>query len=294
MKKTYLFLALLSLFFIKISAGTIYFVSPCAFNAGDYYSCPDLYYDFKNYQTIKIELQEFKNNEKNNQTKLKDAIIIFGGGGILDTTKPLSSLYNNMDLSNKCFHWGSGSNRLNVNEIDWELSANFIDIKKDVLKHFILVGRRDYLDNYYKNHVYVPCVSCKLPYLKQKYEIKRRIGIVNHAWLKLINKPQFPQINMNLKKYTIEEIIRFIGESEVIITSSFHGAYWGLLLNKKVIINGNWSSKFDTLKYPLVLLSDNLEKDIQNCVVPPADYLNECIDLNNAFYEKIMKLIEQY
>ena len=110
-------------------------------------------------------------------------------------------------------------------------------------------------------------------------------------WIKLIKKPQFPQINMNLAKYKIDEIIRFIGESEIIITSSFHAAYWALLLNKKVIINGNWSNKFDTLKYPPVLLSDNLENDIQNCIVPPTDYLNECIDLNDAFYKKVMNLI---
>jgi hypothetical protein len=235
---------------------------------------------------------EFNINEKNRNNKLKNTIVIFGGGGILDVTSTMSCLYNNMDVSNKCFHWGSGSNRLNLNVIDWKLAKDEIDVKDDVLKNFCLVGRRDYQNNYYENHTYVPCVSCKLQYFKKRYEIKRRIGVVNHTGLKLIKNFSFPKIDMNLTKYKIDEIIKFIGESEIIITSSFHAAYWGLLMNKKVLINGNWSSKFDTLKYKPTLLSGDLEKDILNCYVPPKDYLDECINLNDAFYEKIMRLLK--
>lgn len=75
-----------------------------------------------------------------------------------------------------------------------------VDIYDDIFENFIFVGRRDYLKNYYYNHEYVPCVSCKLDLLQNSYKIKRTFNA------------------------------------------------------KKVIINGSWSSKFDTLKYKPTLL----------------------------------------
>lgn len=295
MKKVYYFSILITLFFLRNASADpekIYFVSNGGSNAGDYYCSPELYYDFENYQVIKINTHKLVSSESTSELKLKDAIIIFGGGGIIDVTKRMNSFYKNLDPSNKCFHWGSGSNRLNPEKTHWELNTDEIEIKDDTLKNFILVGRRDYLDSYYENHTYVPCVSCKLPYLKLKYKIKRRIGVVDHMSIKINKRFKFPRISMNLDKFKIDEIIKFIGESEIIITSSFHAAYWALLLNKKVIINKNWSSKFDTLKYQPALFSGNLERDIRSCIVPPADYLKECIELNDAFYQRVMSSIQ--
>ena len=96
------------------------------------------------------------------------------------------------------------------------------------------------------------------------------------------------KIRTALNKYNIKQIIKFIGESEIIITGSYHAAYWSQLMNKKVIINGNWSSKFDTLKYKPVLLSDNIENDILALKTVPKNYLDECININDNFYKKIM------
>ena len=262
----------------------IYFINCGGSNAGDKFCSPNLFYDFKNYE-IKYS------NNFNIVNKLKNSIVIFGGGGILDTNVKRNKYYKNIDKSNIYFHWGSGSNKLNVKKAKWKINKNEIKANFDKLENFIYVGRRDYFKNYLKNHEYLPCVSCKIPELKLKYEIKRRIGIIQHMWLQQIKNMNYPTINMNLSKYSIKKIIEFIGESEVIITGSYHAAYWSLLMGKKVIINGNWSSKFDYLKYKPIILSDNLENDILNCKVAPLEYLDECIDINNKFYEKIMNYI---
>ena len=108
-------------------------------------------------------------------------------------------------------------------------------------------------------------------------------------FLKKINGLDYPTIDMNLTKHKIDEIIRFIAESEIILTSSYHGAYWGFLLNKKVVINGNWSTKFDTLKYQPAHLSNDLSSDIEKCVQPSTDYLHECMELNDQFYQTVMQ-----
>jgi len=264
----------------------IIFISCQGNNAGDVYCSPHFYYNFNDY---KIEYT----NKWESVNKTKNDIIIFGGGGIIDTNKDRNKYYKTLEKNNFYFQWGSGSNKLNIKEIDWKPSPSEIDINDDILENFIFVGRRDYLKNYYNNHEYVPCVSCKIKLLQNNYKIKRKIGIIQHMWLKQIKNLNYPSITMNLSNYNIDEIIKFIGESEIIITGSFHGAYWAHLMQKKVIINGSWSSKFDTLKYKPTILSNNLENDIKECVVPPPEYLKECVELNDKFYNKITnKIIE--
>jgi len=264
----------------------IIFISCGGKNAGDLYCSPHLFYNFNDYKV------EYTNNW-DSIYKSKNNIIIFGGGGIIDTNKDRSKYYKNLEKSNFYFHWGSGSNKLNLKEINWKPSPNEIDINDDILENFIFVGRRDHLKNYYDKHEYVPCVSCKIKLLQNNYKIKRKIGIIQHMWLKQIKNLNYPSISVNLGKYNINEIIKFIGESEIIITGSFHGAYWSLLMQKKVIINGNWSSKFNTLKYKPIILSSNIENDIKKCVIPPPEYLKECIELNDKFYHKIKNKITE-
>lgn len=264
----------------------IYFCHCDCKNAGDGLGSPKLYYDFNNdyeFRTISPIAEASKIR--------KSSIIIFGGGGIIDTNSERNKLYKNLDPTNILIHWGSGSNKLNLKKINWAIAKNEKEFDNDLLENFEIVGRRDYLDSYLPNHEYVPCVTCKLKYLKYEYEIKRRIGIVQHMWLKQISNMDYPTISMNLGKYNIEQIIKFIGESEVIITGSYHAAYWGLLLRKKVIINGNWSSKFDTLKYKVQELTDNIEEDIDKCKIPPETYLDECIEINDNFYKKVLNII---
>jgi hypothetical protein len=263
----------------------ILFINCGGCNAGDKYSSPYLYYDFSDCKTI--ILTDFATINKYN-----NVFVIFGGGGIIDTSYDKNIYYKTLNNSNTYFHWGSGSNKLNTKFVNWNISKNEKYFDYDKLDNFEIVGRRDYLEKYIYNHTYVPCVSCKLPQLKKMYNTKRAIGVIQHMWLKQINLP-YKTISMNLKKYTIDEIIEFIGESEIIITGSFHAAYWGLLLGKKVLINGSWSSKFDTLKYKPSLLTNNLEDDINKCIIPPNDYLSECIQLNDDFYKKIMSIITQ-
>ena len=274
----------------KTKPKKIIFVSCGGNNAGDKFCSPHLYYKFDEY---KIEHYSGLSSRGswNRINKSRNSIVIFGGGGIIDTNNDKHNHYKKLEKSNMYFHWGSGSNKLNIKNIDWKPAKNEINVHDDILENFIFVGRRDYLDKYYNNHEYVPCVSCKLEQLQNNYKVKRRIGIIQHMWLKQIRNLNYPTITMNLSKYDISKIIKFIGESEIIVTGSFHGAYWSLLMKKKVIINGSWSSKFDTLKYKPVTLSKNIEDDIKKCIIPPTDYLEECIRLNDTFHSKILNTI---
>lgn len=266
---------------------TIYFWFIGGENAGDFYCNPGLFYDFS------------QNNKYNlispipkNKLSIKNSIIIFGGGGIY--TNSNIEILKKIDKSNILINWGSGLNFIDKRKIT-EYYGHEIT-KPPFDKIFDLSGFRDfkiipmYKSNQLTNYRYLPCVSCKLDGLLKKYKIKRKIGLVEHMWLVPLDEFNYEKINMNLTKYSIEEILKFIGESEYIITSSFHGMYWATLMNKKVIIYKCWSSKFYTFKYKPVIYSGNLKKDLKKCKTYPKS-LKECIRLNDCFYKKYLKII---
>jgi len=271
---------------------TIFFFNNIGDNAGDYYCSPKLYYNFDGFDVIHRTLNPTIFNTLKDEPNFNSSYVIFGGGGIIDTNSDIKTFYDTLPKTNIYFHWGSGSNRINLNQVNWKINDKEIKFVDSDFENFKLIGRRDYIEKYKQNHSYVPCVSCKLPQLKKKYINQRRIGIVQHAWLKQINL-NYPTINMNLSNYDIDNIIKFIGESEIIITGSFHGAYFGLLMGKTVLINGNWSSKFDTFKYKPTLLTNDIEKDIVEANIAPNNYLDECIELNDNFYKKILTIISE-
>jgi exopolysaccharide biosynthesis predicted pyruvyltransferase EpsI len=76
----------------------------------------------------------------------------------------------------------------------------------------------------------------------------------------------------------IEETIRLLGSADVIVTNSYHGAYWGILLGRKVFVVEAWSSKFNAMKHKPFFLGkgDNWE-----------DYINEVQVYNTALEESI-------
>jgi hypothetical protein len=266
----------------------IIFIENGGTNAGDVYSSPRHYFPFPELDVQSMSYQKFRNTFQ----YLSNKIIVFGGGGVLDVNKQMSNLYKELPGNNIYIHWGSGSNTLNQKGVDWELSAEEINVTSDDLSKFLYVGRRDYLDYYKPNEFYVPCSSAMLSDLSNGFKTKRRIGRIKHSWLfQDLSVKKIPTISMNLDKLSLKKIIKFIGESEVVVTSSYHAAYWGLLMNKKVIVEKNWSSKFENLKYKPVFLESEMEEAIQKIVPVDPDYLVESRKLNINFYNKIINLV---
>ena len=133
---------------------------------------------------------------------------------------------------------------------------------------------------------YVPCVSCMHSVFDEKYDETEEIGIVFHKDTvgKKITE-QFKHLPCTSNTTDLESLIQFIGKHETIITNSYHAMYWSMLLNKKVAVIPN-SSKFYDFKYKPVFTSfeDSL-KDAKNAK-RQTGVLEECRQLNLAFYEK--------
>ena len=156
------------------------------------------------------------------------------------------------------------------------------------LSDFDLIGVRDFKQNL----PWVPCASCMHPALHKKYEIKNDVIWFEHK--KQIIKdfgsdsiPLFVNSGSN-----IDQTIELLGSANVILTNSYHGAYWGTLLGKKVIVVGPWSSKFYLMRHQPVLISadDSWKAAVDKTKLYP-DALDECVAATEKFWNKIKEQI---
>jgi len=174
--------------------------------------------------------------------------------------------------------WGAGHNG------PLEKRGTAIVKYPDWLMSFDQVGIRDWN----QNQPWVPCASCMHPALTKKYAIKNDVIFFEHKKQLIKNFgndsiPRFVNSGSN-----IDQTIELLGSANIILTNSYHGAYWGMLLGKRVIVVDAWSSKFLSMKHmPHILSRDNDWKDIVDNVVVDIDALDECREATEEFWEKI-------
>ena len=169
--------------------------------------------------------------------------------------------------------WGAGHNKTNGIIKTYNVSPS----------KFGFFGTRDFG----LNNDWVPCVSCLHPIFDSKYKIEHEIGVVFHK----INKDK-PKVLDKFKEYpstmnsvSLEEIVTFIGSCETIITDSYHGMYWSLLLGKKVM-RFSESSKFLDFKYPVIKTTPDDFKRHLKLLNPFSGIKEEARSINIEFAQK--------
>ena len=86
----------------------------------------------------------------------------------------------------------------------------------------------------------------------------------------------------------IDQTIELLGSANIILTNSYHGAYWGVLLGKKVIVVEPWSSKFLSMKHaPWILKRDQDWKEVVDQIEIRDSALDDCQDATTKFWAKI-------
>ena len=174
--------------------------------------------------------------------------------------------------------WGAGHN----SPLDKRGEADILF--PDWLMNFDEVGIRDWD----QNQPWVPCASCMHPALDKKYAIKNDVIFYEHKKQLIKNfgndsMPRFVNSGNN-----IDQTIELLGSANIILTNSYHGAYWGVLLGKKVIVVEPWSSKFLSMKYaPWILKRDQDWKDVVDLVKIREGALESSRLATTNFWEKI-------
>lgn len=181
--------------------------------------------------------------------------------------------------------WGAGINSdddLEFHEIRWPKS--FIRYQK--------IGIRDFHTS--AKFEWVPCASCMHPALQKSYSIKNEIIFFEHK-KQLIKSSEFGSDSIPRfinSGSNIEQTIELLGSANIILTNSYHGAYWGTLLKKKVILVGSWSSKFKWFKFrPRFLERKESWQDVVDEVVIYENALDECRQKNLNFWEDVKQYL---
>ncbi len=143
------------------------------------------------------------------------------------------------------------------------------------LKDWDLLGNRD-VD--IPGTEWVPCVSCMSPLFDEEYEIEHEVVSYMNAL-----KYSHPNMPYATNRGTFEEAIRFIGSGAIVITNSYHGAYWATLLGRAAVIVNPYNSKFYQYKHQPAMQN---EKPIS---YPEA--LEECREANIKFNHKVKEII---
>jgi hypothetical protein len=206
---------------------------------------------------------------------LKNDVIILGGGGMLNFNNKWNEQINRiLNLCDNVISWGIGRNTHN----EWGMPTTKIDYEK-----FKLLGVRDWMPELrVPNERFVPCAFCLMPWLSEKRKTRRKWGVVEH-WNFPIHAFDSYKIDKIVNANSIEVIRDFILTSDVIITNTYHIAYWSALALKKCILFSPFSSMFKYLKYLPVKFSGDLNVD--------TNALSECRKLNLDFLHDVKKIL---
>lgn len=243
-------------------------------NVGDLYSSPLDYFEFK--EAKKINFLDL-HLSRNHSIILPD--LIFGGGGMLhDIFIDILKKFTIHPNKQKLIFWGAG---INEHDIDKQYFPAF-------LNRFDLVGLRDYKNPWN----YVPCSSCMDSAFDSIKSPITDFVVYHHSDINILIETDYKRNNILKPGESLSTIIDFLSQGETIITNSYHGAYWGLLINRKVLIFKPFSNRFYGFKYqPPFCDKNDWKLKMQVDINLTSNYLEECRNINVEYYNKVKDLL---
>jgi len=244
-------------------------------NIGDALSSPRNYF-LVCAQAIVRNLKIYQSlPKKDKETYFGDAII--GGGGLLyPTIRVVLSELLTQPQNTRLVAWGLGMNTHGATSPDY---PKFMDA-------FDLVGVRDWKSPFN----YVPCASCMHTDFDRMFPAPVHDVVFYEHWQNPIQLNQ-PDILRSSNKKTaaqMAETLSFLASGKTILTNTYHGVYWSMLLRRPVVVFKPFSNRFFGFK-PDVLYADetNWEAMLGKASAVPWDYLEECRACNRRFNAQV-------
>lgn len=236
-------------------------------NIGDRVCCPKYY--FPEWLKHPFNFLYYENNP----IVLSEGIIVIGGGGVMVSESQW--FYDFLSqLHRPCVVWGAGTNGM-------ESDPFWMPMQMD---QFTMVGIRDFNCGW----PYVPCPSCLHPAFNLKGQPRHEFIIYDSVTMPIeIDAP----IRLNTSHPWMEDIVNAMLSTRTVITNSYHGAYWAMLLNRRVLLMPNDTNRFKFLKHqPPRCDMSNWKEQVAGDPTAPADFLDECRSLNLDFAAKVREL----
>ena len=242
-------------------------------NIGDQVCCPLDYFDLPG--------QCF--NLREGVMNISGDAIIFGGGGLFHEAETekigrIAQAARSLNPSTKLIAWGLGANQHGRTGFEYP----------EFIREFDLVGIRDFGNPW----EYVPCASCVHP----AFDTVRTPPIFDYVIYEHHRMPiplsiAAPSLNNNLNRRLLGDVIAHLLSAEVVITNSFHGVYWSLLLGRKVLIFKPFSNRFYGFSRRVVMCDESNWRERMREAQAHEDYLDECRAINHRFARRVRELL---
>ena len=229
-------------------------------NVGDLFSSPFKYFEFAQSTTTTIDIRHLDRELATIAQQIQDGSLgdynhlcfIVGGGGLLFprfvnnfvALQQFKVQYQDR-IPIQLIAWGIGQ-QIYRTDPDRQRYYQDFDYSK-YLQQFDLIGIRDF-EHPDPNYHWVPCASCMSEKFDKPRSIQHEFVVFSHKKFQ-IKLGNFPRMTNGTHNFS--QVLDFLGAGETILTSSYHGVYWGTLLGRKVLAFP-FSSKFYTLKHPAV------------------------------------------
>ncbi len=131
-----------------------------------------------------------------------------------------------------------------------------------------LIGSRDYGDTRY---TYAPCASCMSPLFDEPAEPEHDVVFYAHAGKTDKMGIEIPEDMPTADNHagSLEDALAFIASGKTVISNSYHGVYWGLLMGRRVLCLP-FSNKFGGYRLPPhYAAANNWQSEIGNAVAQP-------------------------
>ncbi|MBB3387222.1 polysaccharide pyruvyl transferase family protein (plasmid) [Rhizobium sp. WW22] len=214
--------------------------------------------------------------------------VVIGGGGLLDIdyfAPALTEIYRRR-RNQKFVVWGAGHNHYTVGA--WNQLHRSVDL---IPYNYDLIGLRD-ADQIYH---WAPCPSCMDPAFDRSYDITKKYVLYKHVEMELNEYILgiLPENIYIIDNYTpFDEAIFSLGSAELVLTSSFHGAYWATLLRKRVVAFP-FSSKFYSFRHQIPLCDVRDWARFVGLARAYSNALAECREANIVFRDRFLELLSR-
>lgn len=236
-------------------------------NLGDRMCAPYHYFKYSN-----IKLFDLKES-------IPDCDAVIYGGGAIEPLLRTSGIHHSVNALAK-IAWGIGTSRRGRTT------------HGELVDDLDLIGVREFGREKGRSRTfYVPCVSCMATEFDTMYEERHDVVFYTHG-----HKEEFPLEvpqgipNISNREKTLEEALSFIASGRTVVTNSFHGTYWALLLGKKVVCVP-FSSKFYGFMCPPVYCLDGKWQAAAKKAVAYDEYLEDSRIRNKDFDRRVRSLI---
>lgn len=230
-------------------------------NVGDLAAAPSLYFGLNCRRGSVLRPPE----------SLRGRHVIIGGGGLTHRTFDTAIRRIIATQPAVLIAWGIGANT----------HGEAVLAYPDWLYDFNFVGCRDWGSPF----DWVPCASCMSPLFDRAPAPKHRLVIYEHHAAKLL--PDIDAPRLKNVKVSMAKAVSHLASGEVVATNSYHGAYWGILLGRRVVVYP-FSNRHRHFRHmPAIARPGERPLDAAERCAEHKDALTVCREANMQFCDRV-------